>query len=119
MAGSSKIVISSFAISLTQPLAQMRCFLAPPEQAAALAAVRNVRVAEEYLARVGEKRKVDVETRKAEQASTVGWRGRSRSADVGHLPDSAGSKRPFTKPLTTARVLVTSTLPTSRPVVVI
>ena len=56
-----------------QPLAQMRRFLAPPEQAAALAAVRNVRVAEEDLARVaGEKRKVEAETRKAEQAATVG-----------------------------------------------
>ena len=52
MFGSRKTVISSFTISLTQPLPQMRRFLAPPEQAAALTAVRNVRVAEEDLARV-------------------------------------------------------------------
>ena len=115
MFGSCKTVISSFTISLTQPLAQMRRFLAPPEQAAALSAVRNVRVAEEDLARVaGEKCKVEAETRRAEQAAIVGLEWPQRSADAGHLPGSAGSKRPLKKPLTTARVLVTSTLPTCR-----
>ena len=116
MFGSSKTVISSFTISLTEPLARMRRFLAPPEQAAALAAVRNVRVAEEDLARVAGEKSARWRRRRARLSRRPlwGWRGRSRSADAGHFPGSAGSKRPFINPLTTARVLVTSTLPTCR-----
>ena len=59
----------------------MRRFLAPPEQAAALAAVRNVRVAEEDLARVaGKSARWRWIRARLSRRPLWGWRGRSRSA---------------------------------------